>query len=277
MASVHVREDTPFSNGDPLIPVGGVRKDTAVAMTDVDGDYHPFLFDAQGRLHVTSGGGGGAVDTELPAPIAAADNLADPTAPQVLAHLLGYDAAGNNWDRLRKAGDGLFVGTGSPITEGLSYGPTGITDKNGSDRPLGVVPYLVRGDGAIERQRNNQEITLLVSAARTATTNSADIVNHNARGIVIILDVTAASGTGGLITRLFNKDPISLNYAQANSSPVAIVAVGTYSYLIYAGAGATNVGHQQLSSGGVGRTFRVQVAHGDATSYTYSLSAHLII
>lgn len=43
------------------------------------------------------------IDTELPAAVAAADNMANPTAPQVLAHEMVWDSAGANWDR----GDGL--------------------------------------------------------------------------------------------------------------------------------------------------------------------------
>ncbi len=41
--------------------------------------------------------GGGTVDTELGAAIAAADNMANPTAPQVLAHEMVWDGA--TWDR----------------------------------------------------------------------------------------------------------------------------------------------------------------------------------
>lgn len=42
----------------------------------------------------------GSVDTELPAAVAAADDLANPTAPQVLSHLMGFDSGNTNWNRV---------------------------------------------------------------------------------------------------------------------------------------------------------------------------------
>lgn len=41
----------------------------------------------------------GQVDTELPAAVAAADGMSNPTAPQVLAHIMSYDSVNTNWDR----------------------------------------------------------------------------------------------------------------------------------------------------------------------------------
>ncbi len=41
----------------------------------------------------------GAVDTELPAALAANDDMANPTAPFVLAALAGFDVASGNWQR----------------------------------------------------------------------------------------------------------------------------------------------------------------------------------
>ncbi len=42
-----------------------------------------------------------AIDTELPAAVAAADNLANPTAPSVLAHAVYWDAVNAVWVRAR--------------------------------------------------------------------------------------------------------------------------------------------------------------------------------
>ena len=118
------------------------------------------------------------------------------------------------------------------------------------------------------------EVTLLASALRTATVNSADQVNVNARGVLLILNVSAASGTGGLVVRLFAKDPATGNYVQCNSSPAAVTAVGTFGYLVYGGAaGAANFVMSQLSNAPVARIWRAQVAHNDGSNYTYSLAA----
>lgn len=46
-----------------------------------------------------------------------------------------------------------------------------------------------------DRRRNNAETSPFASAARTATTNSADQTNYNARGVKLHLTITAVSGT----------------------------------------------------------------------------------
>lgn len=51
----------------------------------------------------------GTVDTELPAALLLADDMANPTAPQVAAHLMGYDGAGGDWERARMDGPSLLV------------------------------------------------------------------------------------------------------------------------------------------------------------------------
>lgn len=117
--------------------------------------------------------------------------------------------------------------------------------------------------------RNNAEFTILPSAARTVQTNSADLINHNARGAIVFLNVTNASGTGGLQIRWQFKDPLSGNYDYFNSAPTAIIATGLRSYILYPTAIA--VGTQAVNCM-LPRTWRIQVQVGDASSYTYSLS-----
>ena len=48
-------EDAAHSSGDFGIMALGVRKDTAAALAGTDGDYAPFLVDANGRMHVNVG------------------------------------------------------------------------------------------------------------------------------------------------------------------------------------------------------------------------------
>lgn len=50
-------EDAAHTSGDVGVMALGVRKDTAVALAGIDGDYQPFIFDASGRLHVSVGAG----------------------------------------------------------------------------------------------------------------------------------------------------------------------------------------------------------------------------
>ncbi len=80
----------------------------AVEIKDATTDQRAIV-NALGQLHVFITGSFIGADTELPAAIAAAENMANPTAPQVLAHLMGYDPDGDNWDRMKvDPGSNLF-------------------------------------------------------------------------------------------------------------------------------------------------------------------------
>jgi hypothetical protein len=218
------------------------------------------------------------VDTELPAAILAADAMANPTAPQVLGHNMVWN--GTTWDRAKGgtagAGTGL-MGVGMPAStiaaDAIGNAPLALTDLGGGVRALAVDTALFNGT-TWDRQRNNVEGTALTSAARTTATNSADIVNYNGRGILITLDVSAASGTGGITVRIAAKDLASGNYANLNNAPTAVTAISTTTYLLYPGA---TTGATQTTNGTLPRTFRISVGVGDASSYTYSVSYTIIV
>lgn len=125
-----------------------------------------------------------------------------------------------------------------------------------------------------ERVRNNNDLTLLASTARTTTTASADQTHYNGAGRVrVVLNVTAASGTGGLQVVLEGKDSISGNYYQLNATPTAVTAMGLTVYDINPGGGTAANGVTQVTQTFVPRTWRARVLHGDGSSYSYSLSA----
>lgn len=152
---------------------------------------------------------------------------------------------------------------------------------NGADRLLvGSFPLSYNG-ATWDMQRGNTEGTLLASAARTATTVSAVQTNHNARGVLIHLNITEASGLGGLRVHIESVDPVSGGFAWLNPNPTAITATGLYLYEVSPGgstAGAAGAGIvNQRTAGSVPRFWRVNVEHGDVTSYTYSLGYSLIL
>ncbi len=127
---------------------------------------------------------------------------------------------------------------------------------------------LYDGTGSWDLQRNNAEFTVLESALRTATTESADLINYNARGALIFLNVTAASGTGGLQVRFRYKDPVSGQYQYMNTAPTAITATGLAIYGLYPAALANG---NQMTNQFLPRTWQIQVQHGNSTNYTYSV------
>jgi hypothetical protein len=139
-------------------------------------------------------------------------------------------------------------------------------DALGNPLPQGAI------NGAVnDSWRSSENVTVLPSALRTATTNGVDTDNPNCHGVTVCLNVTAASGSGGLQIRIQGKDPISLNYVNLNPLPTAVIATGTTNYIVFPGVGSGNL--TQGTNGVLWRTWRVQVIHGDATNYTYSVSA----
>lgn len=94
--------------------------------------------------------------------VTAADDLSNPTAPQVLAHVMGYDEAGANWDRARLAklhdldsgaGSELNIGvslreasSGGSIALGTSSRPMQVSLQNNVEGSAPVAIALIRSD-----------------------------------------------------------------------------------------------------------------------------------
>lgn len=119
--------------------------------------------------------------------------------------------------------------------------------------------------------------TALASAARTTTTQSADIDTTGFRGIVVFLNVTAASGTGGLTMRVRGRDPVSTNFVALASVGSAVTAIGITALQFGGGGAVTSAGVTGGAMGGLlPDIIRIEVAHGDASSYTYSVGYCLV-
>ena len=128
---------------------------------------------------------------------------------------------------------------------------------------------------AWENVVGNQELVLAPSAARTATLVLPDQTNVTWRGLVVWLNITAASGTGGLTCRVEGKDPAGGGYFALHAAPAAVVATGLQTHVLY--PGVTGDAVSQPTQIVLPRTWRVRVVHGDATSYTYSVGASLMV
>jgi hypothetical protein len=171
----------------------------------------------------------------------------------------------------RDANSGLF--------EGLR---TASRDSEAGSTVLANAPMGFNGS-SWDRWRNNTEGTLLASAARTATTASPQQINHNARGIHVVLNVTAVSGTGGLKIRILAYDPVQGTdyYLHLGST---ITTTGRYVIELYPGSSAAGIStatsifavHERVAAT-LPKKFFVSISHGDASSYTYSLGYSLIL
>lgn len=128
-----------------------------------------------------------------------------------------------------------------------------------------------------DRQRNNVEATLLASAARTATTASADQTNYNARGVIVTIDVTAISASPSITMDIEFRENIAGRYESFLLTSAAITTTGVHSYIVYPGVGAASGDVVQVAGFPLGRTWRVNVTHADADSITYSVAASYIL
>ena len=118
----------------------------------------------------------------------------------------------------------------------------------------------------------NREITVFSSTPRTATENSADLSNPYARGVVLVIDVTAVTATPSVVFTVKGKSTLGTDYTILTSA--AITATGQTVLRIYPGLTASaNV----TASDVLPATWRVEAAHGDTDSITYSVSANLIM
>lgn len=124
-----------------------------------------------------------------------------------------------------------------------------------------------------DRRRGNVDLTLFSSAARTATPSNTDQTNHNAKGLHVVIDVTAATSTPSTVFTIEGKDAISGKYYTILAS-AAIVGVGTTVLRVHPGL---TVAANLVANDILPRVWRVTAVHGNANSQTYSVGASLIL
>jgi len=123
---------------------------------------------------------------------------------------------------------------------------------------------------------NHGRRLLLASAARTATTTSSVLRNRRHRGIQLVLIVTAASGTGGLTLHLQQVDRDTGNTVDMLVDGTAVTTTGTFAFQMAPGEGAASNGIRGAAARYLPSDWQTSIVHGDASSYTYSLSAVLL-
>lgn len=140
----------------------------------------------------------------------------------------------------------------------------------------GVMSTLDFNGSSYDRHRGVVNGSVFGSSARTTAQASSDITNYNHSAVQVILDITVASGTGGLTLRVDAKDPVSGKYVAVLTDGAAITATGTYLFEVGLGVAVAGSGARAASGRLLPRLFRVGVAVGDASSYTYSIGYTLI-
>jgi hypothetical protein len=222
--------------------------------------------------------GDGTMSLDVAVTQSNASQTAGSTATGIQVQRVGGDDGTNvqsfRQDAQRKLLVGLRHSTGAEVM-GVGYNSADGTASAGVAGLQSAAFNLGFNGSTWDRQRNNTEGTLQASAARTATTASANQTNHNGTRCRLILRVSSA-GTGSLVLRLQGVTP--MGYATNLAESAAITAVGTYSIELGPGsstAGSTTDGYVARTAGFAPRTWRGMVVHSDASSWTYSLEFQL--
>ena len=119
----------------------------------------------------------------------------------------------------------------------------------------------------------NRNVIVLASAARTATNTSLDVLNIWYRGIHVVLDVTAVPGVDTVTLTIQGKNPLTGAYYTLLAGAAVSTAVANV-YKVYPGLPATaNVSANDI----VPTEWRVSIAHSAASSFTYSVTASMIL
>ncbi len=124
----------------------------------------------------------------------------------------------------------------------------------------------------------NNDVTVIASAARTATVNSEDQENRGARGVRLFLNVSAASGTTPTLdVKVQVKDPISDAFIDLPGAAFAqkTSASGLDELTIYPGV---TVAANRAVSQPLSQRWRVVATIGGTTpSFTFSVAACYIV
>ena len=118
-----------------------------------------------------------------------------------------------------------------------------------------------------------EQVTVLASAARTATVNS-DVIPNAAghRGLHLIIDATAITATPSVVFTIQGYSGLGDDYYTILAS-AAIVGTGTTVLRVYPGCiAASNL----IANDCLPIQWRVAAVHGDADSITYSVNAILL-
>ena len=180
-------------------------------------------------------------------------------------------ADGNTYAVLDASVNGLLASSPMVIAGlwdgGTQLQPAQKQNGDGIGNMPAVGPNLFDGT-QLNRQRGNQDNITLINASNVSSTQtSADQTNYNARGIIVILNVTTI-GTGSLITTINAKGPVSGIYKPLLTS-LAVTTATSAIYIVYPGdVAAANL----VSQHPVPRTWNVVVTGATGTTFTVEVS-----
>jgi hypothetical protein len=247
-------EDSVATSGDKLVPVAGVRNDSAVSKTDTDGDYSAIATDAAGRVGIADLGGSITVDGTVGITVGTAasdlgkaeDSVAGSGDTGVMALAVRRDAVGalaasNDYHAILLDRDGQ-VWTAGSVTDGTAYtaGTSRVLDTGGSVtttaptytdgtvRPLSLAPTggLRIDDGGkaitIKGEPGNP-MPVLLTGAGASPDNPVYIASPSASDNVKIWDGTDTAD----VLDLTNANPLAVAIVDSTGTQISSFGGGT--------------------------------------------------
>lgn len=236
---------------------------TAASLTLTDGDEADLQLDASGNLKIVGGQTSGSTAGTETNVVGGVFQTTNPS--------LSNGQAGQN--QLTSSGN-QKVSLFSDFTTSVTTATDGNADARGAAifaLTTGSLNFLHNGS-SFDRERGNQEATLLASAARTTTQTGADIINYNGdTSLIVVLDMTTV-GTGSVTLSIEGKDTASGKYYTILTG-AAVTTNSTNRYRVSPDlASAANSIAQDV----LPRIIRIVVAANNANSATYSVGYCLV-
>lgn len=114
--------------------------------------------------------------------------------------------------------------------------------------------------------------TVFTSVARTATAASSVFTNYGYRGLHLVIDVTAATADPSVVFTIQGYSSLGDDYYTILAS-AAITGTGTTVLRVYPGLTAAN---NTVANDVLPELWRVNAAHADSDSISYSVNATLL-
>ena len=167
------------------------------------------------------------------------------------------------------------VGVSTASADGQTNSSVAPFATNSGTFPLAVMPIVFNGTTWDRPRGNIDTAALLTYAAAAAGSNGADQTNYNGRGVKLVVDITALTGTAPTLTvTIQGKDAASGKYYNILAS-TALAAVATTTLEVYPGIANAANATQGLT---LPRTWRViAVIAGTIPTVTATVGASLIV
>ncbi len=166
----------------------------------------------------------------------------------------------------------LFVPNSTLTLNTAADNGDGVAISSNADKLANIARNTLYNGTTWDRKYNNQDVSLLASAARTTTQTSADQINYQGvSAMVIVVNVTSA-GTGSITVSIDGKDAVSSSYYNILTG----AAITTNSTNVYRVGPHITAVTNSIALDYVPRTFRIVITANNANSVTYSVGYSLV-